>query len=108
MAELEEPRAWIRVTPNAEPLFVELGGQLDIASLPTIEANLDGLLRRDPARVVIDMHDVHFMDSSAVAMLIRLANHFGGVTLERVNPMVRRIVEVLGLSDHLSIGRGSA
>jgi anti-anti-sigma factor len=107
MAELEQPRAWARVTDDGDLLRVVLGGQLDIASLPAIEADVDALLRHDPANVVIDMHEVEFMDSSAVAMLIRLANHFGDVTLEQVNPMVRRIVEVLGLSGHLSMGQGS-
>jgi anti-anti-sigma factor len=108
MAELEQPRAWARIVDQGDPLRVELGGQLDIASLPAIEPDVDALMRHDPANVVIDMHEVEFIDSSAVALLIRLANHFGNVTLERVNPMVQRIVEVLGLTGHLSIGQGSA
>lgn len=98
-----DQRAWVNIREN-QPLVLEFGGELDVASLAAIEDQIGALLHRDKCPVVVDMAAVTFMDSSAVAVLIRLANHFGALTIEHASPTIRRIIEVLGLVDRLRIG----
>lgn len=99
-------RAWLRCAPAdpSSPLRVELGGELDLDSVPAIEPDLDALLT-DSAHgpVVVDVAGLEFLDSSGIAVLIRLANHLGPMRLVNANPAVRRVVEVLSLAPRLGL-----
>lgn len=100
------PAARLTVAPGPDGagLTARLGGELDIASLPAITATLDDLLARDPQPLRLDLTDVSFLDSSAVAVLIRLANHFGRVETVHATAPVRRVIESLGLAGRLGLG----
>ena len=99
------PRARLDVPAVEGRLLVRLSGELDVASLPDVEPGVDRLLGLPAQPVCIDAADLAFLDSSGVAVLIRIANHFGTVELVHAAPIVRRIVEALGLSDHLGLVR---
>lgn len=107
-----QDRAWIRCAgegPGAPgALVVHLGGELDLASVPGIEPDLDALLtdsadNSGDGPVVVDVTELEFLDSSGVAVLIRLANHLGPIRLVNANPVVRRVVEVLSLAPRLGL-----
>lgn len=107
MDELTDgPRARLSVAagPDGDALRVRLGGELDIASLPDVQPGLEALLARDPQSVLVDLAELEFMDSSGVAVLIRIANHFRPVEVCHATPAVRRVIEVLGLADRLGLG----
>ena len=107
MAELagrRQRRAQLLVTAAADGgLRVALAGELDIAGLPDVAADLEAALARAPQPVEIDLSQLEFMDSSGVAVLIRLANRFQPVRTRRATPAVRRVIEVLGLADRLGL-----
>jgi anti-sigma B factor antagonist len=101
---VDQPRA--RLTVGTEPgggLRLHLGGELDIASLPDVEAALTGVLTREPQPLQLDLADLDFLDSSGVAVLIRLANRFAPVRTTHTTEPVRRVLEALGLADHLGV-----
>ena len=104
----DSPRAWLTVTDASDggPLQVALGGELDIAGLPDVAPRLDALLERAPQPVRLDLGELRFLDSSGVAVLIRLANHFDPVTAGNAAPAVRRVVQVLGLTDRFGLEAG--
>jgi anti-anti-sigma regulatory factor len=52
------------------------------------------------------MSKVDFMDTSGVALLVRIANRFGPVEIHNANPIVSRAIEALGLAGRLRITRG--
>jgi anti-sigma B factor antagonist len=111
MDELNDrPRARLSTTqePDGAGLVIGLGGELDIASLPAVTAQLDELLRRAPAQVCLDLAELDFLDSSGVAVLVRIANHFGRVRTVQATEPVRRVLQVLGLSDRLGLDQRSA
>lgn len=98
------PRA--RLTVGAEPggrLRVRLGGELDLASLPDVRPELDALLAREEQPVLVDLEQLEFVDSSGVAVLVRIANRFPQVEACHATPAVRRVIEVLGLSNLLGL-----
>ena len=109
-------RAWIRTAGGADGpgLVVHLGGELDLASVPAVEPGLDALLAAaedgtgtgggaGTQPVVVDVAELDFLDSSGVAVLIRIANHLGPIRLVHANPAVRRVVEVLSLAPRLGL-----
>jgi anti-sigma B factor antagonist len=99
------PRAQLTVTtgPAGGALLVTLTGELDIASLPDVAPQLEALLARDPQPVHLDLAELEFLDSSGVAVLIRIANRFHPVTAAHATPVVRRVVQVLGLADRVGL-----
>ncbi len=98
-------RAWLTVTdaPDDGPLLVGLGGELDIAGLPDVAPQITALLERDPQPLRLDLRELRFLDSSGVAVLVRLANHFRPVTTVEATPGVRRVVQVLGLAERFGL-----
>ena len=101
-----EPRARLEVATDPDggaDLVVRLGGDLDLAGTNDLTTEVDALLARAPQPVLLDLADVEFCDSSGIALLIRLANHFGHVRTRAATPPVQRVIEVLGLADRLGL-----
>ena len=99
------PRARLSVAPDPDSggLLATLGGELDLAGVSDVTGALDELLARRPQPLVLDLADLGFLDSSGVALLIRLANHFEPVRIRSAAAPVRRVIEVLGLADRLGL-----
>jgi anti-anti-sigma factor len=89
--------------PDGGALLVQVAGELDIAGLPDVQPALDRLLAQDRQPVCIDAAGLEFMDSSGVAVLIRIANRFDTVELVHSTPAVRRVIQVLGLADRFGM-----
>lgn len=95
---VDEPRAWMTSFVREDGcLVVEMRGEYDIASVTDIVGEIETALHSDARDVLVDMSELRFMDSSGVAVLIRLANHFGPLTLAHVSPLIHRTLEALGL-----------
>jgi anti-sigma B factor antagonist len=84
-------------------LLVELAGELDLASLPAVAAPMDELLSRPPQPVVLELGNLTFLDSSGVALLVRIANHFHQLRTRSATQPVRRVIEVLGLGPRFGL-----
>jgi anti-sigma B factor antagonist len=87
-------------------LVVRLAGELDLATVAQLAAPLNDLLAREPQPVVLEIGELEFMDSSGVAVLIRIANHFEQLETRGAQPAVRRVLEVLGLSGRIGLQQG--
>ena len=107
MAELTSPTATLKVSePAPGRLIVAMGGEYDIASIQHLSAELDALLQRHAESVSLDMTELTFMDTSGVALLLRIANHFGPIEVRGASPLIRRTVQALGLSERLRMQPG--
>lgn len=49
---------------------IVVSGELDIASAPTLRAELDRVVRQEEGTVVVDLGDVTFIDSTGLAVLL--------------------------------------
>ena len=88
----------VRVTEQARACIVEVGGELDLATVATLEDELRPLAGR---RVVLDFRSLDFMDSSGISLLLRLSRaNPGSITIERTSPAVERLLRVVGLDTH--------
>jgi len=93
----------VTVLPQQESSVVRLAGELDLAEVETFErrcSQLDG-------DVVVDLHDVEFLDASGVGALLRLRNRLterqGTLRLTGAQPRVRRVLSLLSLEKTLRL-----
>ena len=88
--------------------FVELSGELDIATVPELESALNKI-DPDSGPVVLDLRELEFMDCAGAHLLVD-SDHRVGKAGQSLLPLVvadrgpiERILALLGLSHQLSI-----
>jgi anti-anti-sigma factor len=82
---------------------VTLSGELDITNVDTLAAALTPALEREPERLIIEVSDLRFADSSAIALWVQWATSVPDVELRGVPPLLRRVVDSMGLSETLKV-----
>ena len=87
---------------DAGTTIVRVGGDLDIASVPGVEAELEPILASGPARLAFDLSSVSFMDSSGIAMLLRVAGRVPNIEIREPSSSVQLIISATGLADVLN------
>lgn len=104
----DRPRTSLQIGTDdrADPpgLLLRFAGDLDLPGTTDLAADVEHLLTRPAQPVVLDLAGVGFCDSSGLAVLIRLANHFGQVRTREASDAVRRVIELLGLADRFGLG----
>ena len=90
-------------------LVVRLLGEIDHHSALALREDLDELILRErPARLVLDLSGIEFMDSSGLGLLMgryRLMQEIGGVmAIAAPNPAVLRILRLAGMERFMEIG----
>jgi stage II sporulation protein AA (anti-sigma F factor antagonist) len=96
--------AWLSaLDQQGDELVVEVGGELDLSSVGPLESALSTALERKPSRVVFQVRELTFMDSSGIALLVATAQRVPQVELRYASPMIRRVIELAGLSSTLPI-----
>jgi len=82
--------------PNPPQVLV-LNGEIDLHVSPEISASLAKLAAEKPSRLIVNLRDVSYIDSSGLAALITAANNvetYGGkLMLTGVREGVRTILE---------------
>ncbi len=84
-------------------LRVRLAGELDITNVDALAAGVAPALERGPRRVVIDVRELRFADSSAIALWVQWASAVPDIELREVSPLLRRVVESMWLSGTLNL-----
>ncbi|MGW2938733.1 STAS domain-containing protein [Streptomyces sp. NPDC001156] len=89
---------------------VILSGEVDLALVPALREAVDALIAERRGRIVLDLEQVSFMDSTALGVLVyamRRADALGG-TLRLAAPreQVRRMLDVTGLDTVVGIFGG--
>jgi anti-anti-sigma factor len=82
--------------------LISLAGELDISNVEAIEAQVDAIVSAGQ-KVSFDLSALTFMDSSGIAMLLRVADRAEAVTLCRPSAIVQRLIRVTGLTDVFEI-----
>lgn len=89
----------IRATDNISVL--EIGGEIDLHSAPDLRNELHRLTESKAPRLVVDLTEVTFIDSTGIGVLVgglRRAREKGGsLAFCAAQPRVRRVFEITGL-----------
>jgi anti-sigma B factor antagonist len=77
-------------------------GEFDTYTVDLVAGTIEDLLRDRPDVLIVDMSAVEFIDSSGLAMLVRVhkqvvQNGRGTLTVAQPSPITRRLLEVCGL-----------
>jgi anti-sigma B factor antagonist len=101
----------IDVQREGDDAVVHLAGELDISTSPDLQDALADLTDR-PRRVVVDLSDLEFIDSTGLAALLgahKALNEQGGtLELRHPNKMVVGLVQITGLDDVFEIRLSSS
>ena len=90
------------VDPTGVPI-VTLSGELDSSNAGLLEATVASITAQHPEQLIFDLSGLRFMDSAGIALLIGAARKVDAVHLRNPSPIVRRVVEITGLTDVLRI-----
>jgi anti-anti-sigma factor len=88
--------------PDGTPVL-KLRGELDMLSATKLRETVESLVADHCDRVVFDLSDLEFMDSSGIAVLVFAANNIDTFELRNASPIIRRIIEVTGLTGFLRL-----
>jgi anti-sigma B factor antagonist len=80
-------------------------GELDIATVPLLEAAFDEVERGDADAIVVDLSEVTFIDSTGMQLLLRMNERCSQAgRLEIISsPAVERLLDITGLRDQLPV-----
>lgn len=91
-----------KTQPLPDGALMKLRGEIDLSQSPEVRVGLLQLAKAKPARLVVDLTDVGYMDSSGVATLVEALQHqrkhHGQVILCGLQPKVRSIFEIARLN----------
>jgi anti-sigma B factor antagonist len=90
------------VDPTGVPI-VTLSGELDSSNAGSLEAAVAPITAKLPERLIFDLSDLRFIDSAGIAVLIGVAGKVNTVRLRDPSPIVRRVIEITGLSEVLQV-----
>lgn len=103
--EIADGTLEVRTAESDGTQVVSLCGELDLANAPTAETALEKALQQG-RRVVVDMRELEFIDSTGIALLVTALGHGGEAELGFVpsaSQAVNRVFELTGLADRLPL-----
>jgi len=94
--------AEISIDPSGVPV-IRLAGEIDMSNVDALRTVIEPVMESAPARVDFDLAGLEFMDSSGIALLLRVAAKTQTVRVREPSPIVRRLIEATGLTEILPI-----
>ncbi|MDX6297773.1 MAG: anti-sigma factor antagonist [Nocardioidaceae bacterium] len=91
----------LRIRENAGMLVVDLGGEIDVYTSPKLRERLVALVTGGAHRLVIDLDDVDFIDSTGLGVLVgilkRIRSRNGSLGLVCSREAILRVFKITGL-----------
>jgi anti-sigma B factor antagonist len=87
-------------------VVVPVADEIDHDNAHQLRRQLDAALETGALRIVVDMTDLTFIDSSGLAEIVRVATILGPrgrLVLRHPSPIVQRVVAITGLDDVFDI-----
>ena len=94
-------RLSVSVVDEDGTAVIEVRGELDLGTVHLVKGVVEPVLAEGSTKVTFDLGALTFMDSSGIALLVSVVNRVGPLELRSATPLVRRLVEITGLSDVL-------
>ena len=95
------------VRTDGAATVIVLGGELDLASSPALEGELENVLQSNADTVILDLRELDFMDSTGLSVLVRA--HQAAQEADRKLYLVRgphqvqRLLTLTGLQERLPV-----
>jgi anti-sigma B factor antagonist len=103
-----DDRFEVEVLPNGgTERTVLLSGEIDLASAPAVWEALESAID-DATRVVVDLSEIRFIDSTGLSLLVRAHRHLrqagGTFTVRSPSEMAARVLKITGLDAVFGLG----
>ena len=101
--ELKTNSRWLpSARSEGDAIVARLKGEIDLNNSPELRGELFGLMgRTPPRRLVLNLAEVPYMDSSAIAVLVevlqKVRKQGGKVWLTNLQPRVQGLIEIARL-----------
>ncbi|MBV9197107.1 MAG: STAS domain-containing protein [Solirubrobacterales bacterium] len=86
---------------------VRVSGELDLATCPTLEAELARAGTSSGPPLILDLREVSFMDSTGLSLMVRAqrraAQSGRALAVVKGGDQVRRLLELTGVADRLTL-----
>lgn len=97
---------------DGERHVVAVGGEIDLFTAPELKAALSAAIESGHLRIVVDLTDTTFLDSTALGVLIgavkRLRSRDGRLTIVNVDDNIAKTFEITGLDQIFPISQTRA
>jgi anti-sigma B factor antagonist len=97
----------VDVRRDGAAVVVAVTGELDLASGPELETELDRLSGPDTKLVIIDLRQLDFMDSTGLSIIVRAHQRMAGegceMGLVKGSQQVQRLLDLTGVADRLRL-----
>jgi anti-sigma B factor antagonist len=107
MADIDDKAAAeIAISTASDPdgsTLLTLSGELDSSNVDQLNEATRSILAKRPSRFVFDLAELRFMDSAGIAVLVQVATEVETVLVRNPPPIVKRLIEVTGLTGVLQI-----
>lgn len=97
----EAPSSEGRFRSHQQPMrrvVVELAGEIDVSNVDRLTRDIDDALDGGANQITLDVRDLNFIDSYALAVIVALAHRVRDLALRSPNDAITRILEVTGLA----------
>jgi anti-anti-sigma factor len=95
----------LQIEQYGDTRVIQLDGELDLANVDALERELQAAFSDGASRVVLDMGELTFIDSTGIALLVTAAGEDNGNGRIRFLPSraaaVTRVLELTGVADRL-------
>ncbi len=97
----------IDIAEKSDRTVASLSGEIDLSALGPLEEALAHVLEAPPSRLVLDLREVSFLDSSGLRLILRLDRSQreagSSLTVVRGGRRVERVFELTGAAEHLDV-----
>jgi anti-anti-sigma factor len=97
----------VEVRSEDHKTVISVSGELDLASSPALEEELERVAKSDATVIVVDLAELEFMDSTGLSVLVRAHQRAeeSGRRLGLVNgsQQVQRLLTLTGVADRLTL-----
>jgi anti-anti-sigma factor len=92
----------LTVRHHGERATIHIGGEIDLATCPRLQAVVVDLVDRGCSQLILDLDQVSFLDCAGIRVLVdarrRIQEHGGSVRLVRPGPLVWRVLALTGMT----------
>jgi anti-sigma B factor antagonist len=98
-----DPEMTFAIAEHDATAVVTIGGELDISNVWQLEAAVTPVLSSGVKHLVLEVGELTFADSSAIAVWVRWSSAVEDLHLNGVSPLLRTVIETMGLAEKLRL-----
>ena len=97
----------LEVRSQGQATIIRVSGELDLASSPALQEELDRVAASDARLLIIDLRALDFMDSTGLSVLVRAhqraEEHGRELAMVKGPQQVQRLLSLTGVADRLTL-----